>query len=179
VTNFIFGNLKQNTIMKNKIFLGGFLAVILTLSIACNQKKEKTTTAAPAINADQIKTEIQAIENRFAEAFNTKNADSLTYYADDAISFFNEQMPIVGKAAIQKFIMGELMRFPKGAKISFETKEVHISIDANQVVEIGRFETIDSTNTKINVGNYISLFEKRNGKYVCLRDMSSDEPFVP
>jgi len=164
--------------MKNKILLGGFLATILTLSIACDQQKAKTTPATPIVDANQIKTEIQAIEDHFAEAFNTRNADSLSYYADDATSFFNDQMPLVGKAAIQKYIMGELTRFPKGGKIFFKTNEVHFSADGNQVVEIGRFESVDSLNKKINCGNYISVFEKRNGKYVCIRDMSSDEPLV-
>jgi len=165
--------------MKNKFFLGGLLVVILTFPTACNQKNEKTTAATPAVDADKVKTEIQAIEDHFAETFNTRNANILTYYADDATSFFVDQMPLVGKAAIQQYVMGELVRFPKGAIISFETKEVHISNDGNQVVEIGRFTTKDSTNTKINNGNYISLFEKRDGKYVCIRDMSSNEPLTP
>jgi hypothetical protein len=35
----------------------------------------------------------------------------------------------------------------------------------------------DSIDTKLESGNYISLFEKRNGKYVCVRDMAvSDIP---
>ena len=162
--------------MKTKIFMGGLLAAILILSIACGQQKEKAAVAIPPINADQIKLEIQAIENNFANAFNTRNADSLTYYADDATSFFNDQLPLVGKATIHKYIMGELARFPKGGKISFETKEVHISSDGNQVVEVGKFLMVDSLNVKINNGNYISLFQKRNDKYLCIRDMSSDEP---
>jgi len=46
------------------------------------------------------------------------------------------------------------------------------------VVEIGAFKLVDSLNNLINSGNYMSLFEKRNGKYVAVRDMSaSDMPF--
>ena len=47
--------------MKNKILLGGLLAVILTFSIACNQEKEK-----PIVDKEKVKAEIQAIENKFA-----------------------------------------------------------------------------------------------------------------
>jgi len=43
------------------------------------------------------------------------------------------------------------------------------------VLEVGYFKVVDSTNTTVNKGNYMSLFVKRNGKYVCLRDMSASD----
>ena len=117
--------------MKNKILKGGLLLVTISLLIACNQKKEEPVVA---IDKDAIKTEIQSMEDAFATAFNARNADGIMYYADDAISFSNEKQPIVGKAAIHESIKEDLKTFPKGAKISFDTKEVHVSNDANQVV---------------------------------------------
>ena len=37
---------------------------------------------------------------------------------------------------------------------------------------------VDANNTIVNSGNYMSLFEKRDGKYVSIRDMSvSDIPW--
>jgi hypothetical protein len=48
----------------------------------------------------------------------------------------NEKNPLEGKVAIHKSIK-DLATFPKAAKISFQTKEVHISNDGNQVVELG------------------------------------------
>ena len=157
--------------MKNKILSVGFLAIILLLS--CNQQKEET---APVVDRDQIKIEIQAIENHFADIYNTRNVDNLTYYADDAASYFNNELPIVGKDAIHKFIKEGVENFPLGAKISFESKEVHISNDGIQVLEIGAFTVVDSTNTKVRSGKYFSLFEKRDGKYVCIRDMGNADP---
>jgi ketosteroid isomerase-like protein len=50
------------------------------------------------------------------------------YYADDAISFLTKN-PLEGKTAIHKSIKEDLATFPKAAKISFQTKEVHISND--------------------------------------------------
>ena len=62
-------------------------------------------------------------------------------------------------------------------KISFKTNEVFVSNDGNQVVEVGYFKVSAPDSTIVNSGNYMSLFEKRNGKYVVLRDMSaSDRP---
>jgi len=145
----------------------------MALSIACNQKTEETSAV---IDTAQIKAEIQAIENRYANVYNNGNIDSLDYFADDAKSYFNNELPIVGKVAIHDFIREGVNNFPPGAKLSYESKEVHISSDGNQVLEIGAFTLVDSTNTKIRSGKYFSFFEKRNGKYVCIRDMGNSDP---
>jgi uncharacterized protein (TIGR02246 family) len=160
--------------MKNRIFKGGLVVVIMSLMVACNQKKE-----VPAVMVDKeaIKTEIQAIEDAFAEAYNNSNADGINYYAEDAVSFSNGKMPLEGKKAIHESIKNELLTFPKGSKIAFETQEIHASNDGNMVVEIGGYQVKDSTDTKTNSGHFISLFEKKDGKYICTRDMgSSDMP---
>jgi ketosteroid isomerase-like protein len=162
--------------MKNKILISGLLGILLTVSIACNQKKEETTVTAPVVDKEQIKTEIQAIEDAFAAVYNTGNVDVLTYYADDATSYFNGKMPLVGKEAIHQSMKEELANFTKGDKISFETKEVYVANNGDHVMEIGAFKFSDSTGTKLRSGNYFSLFEKRDGKYVCIRDMGNSEP---
>lgn len=152
---------------------------ILTLSVACNQKKEEPTAAVPAVDNEQIKAEIQAVENAFAEVYNTRNIDSLTYYADDATSYFNGKMPLVGKEAIHQSMKEELANFTEGDKISFETKEIYVANDGKHVMEIGAFKFVDSTGAKLRSGNYFSLFEKRDGKYQCVRDMGNSEPSEP
>ncbi|PKH66162.1 nuclear transport factor 2 family protein [Flavobacterium sp. ALD4] len=160
--------------MKNRIFKGGLVVVIMSLIVACNQKKE-----VPAVMVDKeaIKTEIQAMEDAFAEAYNNSNADGINYYAEDAVSFSNGKMPLEGKKAIHESIKNELLTFPKGSKIAFETQEIHASNDGNMLVEIGGYQVKDSTDTKTNSGHFISLFEKKDGKYICTRDMgSSDMP---
>jgi hypothetical protein len=43
-------------------------------------------------------------------------------------------------------------------------------------VEIEDTVVVDSTNKKMMSGNF-SLFEKRNGKYICIRDM--EVPICP
>ena len=127
------------------------------------------------IDKEQIKKEIQAKENEFAETYNSGVAKAIGYYADDAITFTQNREPLVGKAAIVEYLMADLNSDTKSNKISFTTNEVFVSNDGNQVVEIGYYRVIDSTNTNINTGNYMVLFEKRNGKYVCVRDMSTSD----
>ena len=149
----------------------GFFCMISFL-IAC---AGKTTEPAVVIDKEQIKKEIQAKEDEFASLYNTGEVRDIGYYAEDAITFFQNTPAIVGKTAITDFLKSDMVNNTN--KISFKTNEVFVSGDANLVMEIGYFTVVDSTNTPINSGNYMSLFEKRDGKYVCVRDMSaSDQP---
>jgi len=161
--------------MKNRIFTRGLLAVVIALSFSCNRGQEASGSST-TVDKEKIKAEIQALENHFSLIYNTRNADSLNYYADSAVSYFDGQKPVVGKAAIHKFIENELMDYPQGAKISFETVEVHVANDGEFVFEIGAFKQIDANGTVLNAGHYFSLFQKINGKYLCIRDMANSNP---
>ena len=156
--------------MKKEIIKGVLLSGILTLMISCNSN-DKPATAA--VDKEQIKKEIQAKEDAFAELYNTGELKNIGYYADDATTFFQNRPPLIGKEAIVEFLKSAITS--RTDRISFQTKDVFVSSDGNQVVEIGYFKVVDSTNTPTNTGNYMSLFEKRNGKYVCVRDMSASD----
>jgi ketosteroid isomerase-like protein len=159
----------KNTFVKRVLF-GGILALLL----ACTPKKAETE--AVVIDKEQIKKEIQAIENKFAAVYTHRNVDSLTYYADSAVSYFVGQEPISGKAAIHKFIEEELKELPAGTKIINETIEIYVTDDGNNVAEIGAYKRVDSTGEILQNGHYFSFFAKRNGVYVCTRDMATAHP---
>jgi len=155
--------------MKNKTIKKVLLAVSV-LTLACNSKKDGS---AVVVDKEQIKKEIQAKEDGFAAIYNGGEIKDIGYYADDATSFFQNRPALIGKEAIVEFLKSGLSG--NSDKISFNTEEVFVSNDGNQVVEVGYFKVVDSTNTTVNKGNYMSLFEKRNGKYVCVRDMSASD----
>jgi ketosteroid isomerase-like protein len=162
--------IKNCIIMKNKVIIGAFLVYSMSLLVSCGSKKEEPVL----VDTDQIKKEIQAKEDEFAATYNAGEVINIGYYAEDATSFSQNKAPLVGKTAIVEFLKTGLN---KANKISFITNEVFVSNEGNQVIEIGSYQLVDSTNTTINTGNYMSLFVKKDGKYVCLRDMStSDRP---
>jgi ketosteroid isomerase-like protein len=139
---------------------------------ACNAKQKEP--AAVVVDKEQIKKEIQAKEDEFAATYNARQIKDIGYYAEDAISFFQNRPALIGKEAIVEFLKSDLAT-ANSNKISFKTDTVFVSSDGNQVVEVGYFKVVDSTNTTVNKGNYMSLFVKRNGRYVCLRDMSASD----
>jgi ketosteroid isomerase-like protein len=159
--------------MKKKVIKGLSFIVIVLLAIACNTKKEEP--AAVVIDKEQIKKEIQAKENEYAATYNAGEMKSIGYYADDATTFSQNKPPLVGKKAIVEYLEEGIESLSKNNKISFTTNEVFVSNDGNMVVEIGHYKVVDSTNTAINTGNYMVLFEKRDGKYVSVRDMSASD----
>jgi ketosteroid isomerase-like protein len=158
--------------MKNEIRKKALLAGIIVLIYGCNSIKEKEPGIGVVAN-EQIKKEIQAKENEYAATYNAGELKSIGYYADDATSFYQNRAPLVGKAAIIEFLRSDLAS--NSNKITFKTNEVFVSNDGMQIVEIGYFKVVDAGNAIINSGNYMSMFEKRNGKYVCVRDMSASD----
>jgi ketosteroid isomerase-like protein len=155
--------------MENKISTIIILAVFCVLLVSFNTKKDENS----AIDSKEVEKEIQAKENEFATVYNAGELKKIGYYAEDATSFYQNRAPLVGKAAILEFLKSDLT--DNTNQIVFQTQEVFVSNDGNQVVEVGYYKVTDSTNTTINTGNYMSLFEKRDGKYVCVRDMSTSD----
>jgi ketosteroid isomerase-like protein len=156
--------------MKNIFVKGIVLGCVFLLMGSCTSKEGKST--AVVIDKEQIKKDIQARENQFAEIYNGGELKKIGYYADDAITYYQNMAPIRSKEERLEILKTDPLN---NNKISFTTTEVFPSTDGHQVLEIGYYTVIDSTNTAINTGNYMSLFEKRNGQYVCLRDMSASD----
>jgi len=158
--------------MKNNLIQAALLSCVISLSIACNSKK---AGSGATIDKEQIKKEIQTKEDEFAATYNAKELKNIGYYAEDAISFSQNKAPLVGREAIVEYLKTGIDSSTKNNKISFTTNEVFISNDGNQVVEIGYYKLVDSANIAINTGNYMVLFEKRNGTYVSVREMSASD----
>jgi ketosteroid isomerase-like protein len=159
--------------MKNKVLKGLLVLSLTSLMIACNTKRDEPV--AGAVDKEQIKKEIQAKEDEFAAVYNAGEMKNIGYYADDATTFSQNSQPLVGKAAIVEYLKAHIDSTSKSNRISFTTKEVFVSNDGNMVVEIGYYKVVNSGNVAVNTGNYMSLFEKRNGKYVSVRDMSASD----
>ncbi len=161
--------------MKNITLKGLTLALIIATIVSCKPKKGDDV----AVDKEQIKNEIQAMENKMAEMYNNRELVGEDYYAEDANSFSQNKPPMMGKLAIDKSIKEDLASFQKGNQIAFVANEIFPSSDGNQVVEVGSYRVSDSTSTAIYTGNYMAVFEKRDGTYVCVRDMAaSDRPKV-
>lgn len=151
--------------MKNQFqFLLGFLSLSL---FQCSSPAE---TSKP-IDLAQLKTEIQAMEDAYAAAEKAKDAAGVAaYYSEDAVNHNRGEEPIMGRAAIEARIQKRLAEDSSGNYNVY--KVVDLFAEGNMAVEIGSWtEHLPSGEVK-DKGHYMSYFEKRNGKYLCVRDMN-------
>jgi uncharacterized protein (TIGR02246 family) len=166
--------------MKQNFLKPLMLGICMVLMVACNTKSEAPAEEAPAVDADAVRSEIQALEDAYAVASNARNVDGImAYYADDAVSYPSEKAPVVGKDAMRASLQEDLDSYPKGSTVSYSVKDVFVSNDGSLVTEIGSYTSLDSLGGKTRTGHYMSLFEKRDGKYVCIRDMSTPDTPPP
>lgn len=161
-------------ILKFQLF--ALLAFSASMFTACSST---TGTAAPSLDLEKTKVEIQAMEDAFAAAEKAKDADGVAaYYADDAVSYSRNKPPISGKAAIKESIAQQIAKDTTGNNYVY--KVVDLFGEGDMLVEIGSWSEINSSGAEVNKGHYMSYFQKRNGKYLCVRDMNvSSTPAKP
>jgi len=167
-----------------KLFKLSMLVLAISIfTIGCNSQPDKKTEMEPAITAEpevakadmaSIKAEIQGLESDWAAADNARNANAVAaFYSDDAISLSNNAPMTVGKAAIQKETEENLAKKLQGETVAYETLEVFG--DGNTVTEIGTAISKDASGKVIRTGKYMAVWEKRDGKYICIRDIYNSD----
>lgn len=146
------------------------MSILIALSVlvisACSDEK-----GVSAIDIDKAKTDIQAMEDAYAAAEKAKDADKImAYYSDDAITYGRNRMPEAGKAAIRE---GHATRLAADTTGNYNVyKVVDVFAEGNMLVEIGAWTEMSPAGAELNKGHYMSYFQNRDGKWVCVRDMS-------
>lgn len=121
-----------------------------------------------------IKAEIQVLESSWAAADNARDANAVAaFYADDALSMSNDKPTLVGKAAILADITSSLAKKAAGSTVSYEVLEVFG--DDKVVTEVGKSTSKDASGNVISTGKYMAVWEKRDGKFICIRDIYNND----
>ncbi len=152
--------------MKKTFGITGMIAAAILLFTACAAPEKKEV-----VDMDQLKADIQAMEDAYAAGEKAKDAQAVAaYYSDDAVSYSRNQEPSKGKAAIQESIAKNIASDTTGGYNVY--KVVDVFAEGNMAVEIGSWTEMDVNGNEKGHGHYMSYFEKRDGKYVCVRDMN-------
>ncbi|HEX5001301.1 MAG TPA: nuclear transport factor 2 family protein [Bacteroidia bacterium] len=155
--------------MKLNASVYSFVAVTALFLSSCSTPPP--AEAPKAIDMAALKTEIQAMEDAYSAAEKAKDAPAVAaYYSDDAISYGRNSEPLSGKAAITEKIAERLSK----DTLNYDNvyKVVDLFADGDMAVEIGSWEEVNGSGEVQNRGHYMSYFQKRDGKYVCVRDMN-------
>jgi len=158
--------------MIKNIRLFGFLAFTALILSACTSPEKKKVIEKEVLDMEKVKVEIQAMEDAYAAGEKAKDADAVAaYYSDDAMSYSRNKEPLSGKAAIRESIANSIAKDTTGNYNVY--KVVDLFAEGNTAVEIGSWTEFDSAGNEKENGNYMSYFQKRDGKYICVRDMST------
>lgn len=162
---------KTNLIIKKIIHLVSFLTIAAVSFSGCKEQPKEEPTDAVGIDMDHLKVEIQAIEDAFAAGEKAKDADAVVaYYSDNAISYSRNRPSAVGKVAIRESIAKSIANDTLGEYSVY--KVVDLFADGDLATKIGSWTQYDASVTETENGYYLSVFEKRDGKYECVRDMN-------
>lgn len=152
--------------MRSKIQTVIFIAASVFIISACSDEK-----GAATLDLEKAKADIQAMEDAYAAAEKAKDADKVVvYYSDDAVTYGRNRMPEVGKAAIKEGLAKRLAEDTTGNYNVY--KIVDIFGEGNMLVEIGSWTEMSPAGAEVNKGHYMSYFQKKDGKWVCVRDMN-------
>lgn len=162
--------------MKKTILIPVYVACVLMFA-SCQEAAKQETPAAtttvvetPKPDLAKIKSEIQAVENAWADAQTKKDINTLmALYADGAMSMQDGGPTLVGKADIQKQQEADFAGARKYASIAFETLEVYA--EGDYVTEVGITKYLDASGKTTGTGKYMVVFVKKDGKYLCLREI--------
>jgi uncharacterized protein (TIGR02246 family) len=167
---------------KNYFRIATACITLSLFSVACNPPATEEKAAPEVITAPvaatpdmaAIKDEIQGLENAWASADNAGDvAALLAFYADDAVSMGGGSPMAVGKAAIQKEIEASMATRPAGTTVKYEVLDVFGN--ENTVTEVGKTTRMDASGKVISSGKYMAVWEKRDGKYLCVADISNND----
>jgi len=156
--------------MKN-LSLFTVLAAMLFLAVSCT-----APTGDSTVDMESVKAEITAMESAYAEASNANDADGvIVYYADDAQSMHPNMPTLVGKDAIRANLVEEMASDTLKITLSLAVTDLWAAGDI--AVETGTYTATNEAGEVVGKGKYMSVFEKRDGKYVCVRDIyNTDMP---
>jgi ketosteroid isomerase-like protein len=154
--------------MKKTTKLFTVLAFFIFIISACSTKEKEEE----ALDMEQVKIEIQALEDAYAAGEKAKDAAAVAnYYSENAVSYSRNKEPIKGKAAIQESIAMSIASDTTGNYNVYKIVDLFAAGDT--AVEVGSWTEFDVDGNELQNGNYVSYFEKRDGKYMCVRDMST------
>ena len=152
--------------------------VLSIFTVGCNSAPEKEKEVevrqeAPVAKTDMatVKAEIQELENTWAEVDNARDAEKMSYfYAEDAVVMSADKPMIKGREAIKKDLEASMATREEGSTTKYEVLDIYG--DENIVTEIGKSTRMDASGKVVSTGKYIAIWEKRDGEYVCVREMS-------
>lgn len=148
-----------------------FAAALMALG-GC-QRAAEDTSADEAV--------IRASAPAWADAYNAGDADKMAaMYWEDAVLQPPGAPSATGRTAIRTFLGGDSAA-TRAAGLTINIPEAGaVDVSGDLAYEAGSFTIKDASGATVDTGKYIGVFQKRNGKWLYIRDTwNSDNAPAP
>ncbi len=149
------------------------LAVAGLIALAGCQQAAEDTAAEETV--------IRASAPAWADAYNAGDADKLAaMYWEDAVLQPPGAPAATGRSAIREFLAADSAT-TKAAGLTMNIPEAGaVDVSGDLAYEAGTFSVTDAAGATVDVGKYIGVFQKRDGKWLYIRDTwNSDKAPAP
>jgi ketosteroid isomerase-like protein len=157
------------------------VAVVGVFLIACNKKTSATadsTLPRGEFDADAARAQIIAADSAWVRGVQSKNIPALmTFYASDAVSMSEGVKAAEGTDAIRAAYVQMVKANPRN--MTFKVDAVNFSDDGTMATDYGSFSgTADGTGGKPVKfsGNYVNVWQRVNGRWVLIAEISNSAP---
>jgi uncharacterized protein (TIGR02246 family) len=148
-----------------KLTLFIFSGMLMLLAVHCNQQSTPDTTAA------DIET-IKGINPTLFKSYNSGDVNAIVaLYAEDAILSPPGAPPARGHSEIREFLTKDIEA----------SKTAGITLNGNSTTDVGVCETLgwewgtftvnDGSGAAVDQGKYITVYGKKDGKWLIIRDI--------
>jgi uncharacterized protein (TIGR02246 family) len=129
-----------------------------------------TGAAAPASAAD--KEAVRAVNASWFKAYNAHDVDAISaLYADDAVLSAPGAPSARGTAAIKQAFQKDIAAATKAGISNNAGTSDEVGMSGDVAWEWNTFSATDKSGKVVDKGKYVTVFERRNGKWVIVRDI--------
>ena len=128
------------------------------------------TAPAPASAAD--KEAVRAVNDSWFKAYNARDVDAISaLYADDAVVSAPGMPSARGAAAIKEAFRKDIAAATKGGIANSAGTSDEVGVSGDLAWEWNTYQATDKSGKVVERGKYVTVFERRNGKWVIIRDI--------
>lgn len=146
--------------------------------VACQPPAEEVVVeqTTPAVDLSAEAAAVEAVSMKWLEAARARDLDAvMTVFAENAVTYPDDQPPAIGLAAIRADIEEGWNATPDAA-IEWETTSVHVADSGDMAWERGAwtFDPDGAGEDDAETGEYLTIYEKVDGTWKVVADMGSE-----
>ena len=144
---------------------------------ACTKTQPATSdtaavASAPAVDAAADEQAIRAVNPGWFKAHQAGDVDGLVaYYADDAVINAPGTAPVRGTTGIREAFTKELRDMAAAGLTQTPGSNPEFEVSGDLGYEWNTYTVTDKSGKTVDTGKYLSVFGRRNGKWLIVRDI--------